>query len=213
MQSLLVKMNLIALGLGLSLVACVDAQDDGKPDVSDVKGGVDGKAEAWGSADNPALFNNSLEYTAAALPATGEARNIPWAGNYWPIFEDSINTKWNGPSSEAPSTKYGHAFGVTGVEDAVSQNHGIDSQSSRTACTTDTQCNPKLSESCAIRQGQTAGRCIPTWYVPGFAPCCGTRRPSIHLRKPKPFCLRWRKRWKSGTSTPEIIATVWHAMA
>src|SRR3982751_2125701 len=129
--------------LGASLISgCVDnGGDSDKPDQSDVKGGPDGKAEAWGSSDNPALFNASLDYTAATLPRTGQATNIPWAGNYWPVYEDSINHKWAGAGTEAPSTKYGHAFGVTGVEDAVSQNHGIESHSDRTACTTDSQCN------------------------------------------------------------------------
>jgi hypothetical protein len=149
----------------VSLVGCVsdDAGDD-KPDVSDVKGGVDGKDESWGSSDNPALFNGNLEYVASALPATGEAQNIPWAGNYWPVYEDSINKKWAGASSEAPSTKYGKAFGVTGVEAAVSTNHGIDNNGGRTACTTDSQCNSSLGEACAKRDGQTSGRCIPTWW-------------------------------------------------
>ncbi|HTN28636.1 MAG TPA: hypothetical protein VL180_12710, partial [Burkholderiales bacterium] len=150
--------------LGVSLVAgCVDAGDD-KPDVSNVKGGPDGKAEAWGSSDNPAMFNANLEYRVAELPRTGEATNIPWAGNYWPVFEDSINYKWNGAGSKAASTKYGEAFGVTGVEDGVSRYHGIDAQSSRTACTTDSNCNSSLGEACAKREGQTSGRCIPTWW-------------------------------------------------
>jgi hypothetical protein len=108
------------LALGMSLLGaagCATHDDDGKPDQSDVKGGVDGKAEAWGSADNPALFNDGLEYRVAELPMTGEAQNIPWAGSYWPVYEDSINRKWAGASSEAPSTKYGRAFGVTGVEE------------------------------------------------------------------------------------------------
>jgi hypothetical protein len=144
--------------------ACVAVEDDDKPAESDVKGGVDGKAEAWGPSDDPALFNQSLEYRAAELPRTGEARNIPWAGNYWPVYEDSINARWDGASSQAPSTKYAQAFGVTGVEDAVSRNHGIDAHTSRTACTTDAQCNPGLGEACAKRAGQTGGRCIPTWW-------------------------------------------------
>jgi hypothetical protein len=147
--------------LGVSLVTgCTDEGSD-KPDVSDVKGGPDGKAEAWGSSDNPAMFNANLEYRVAELPRTGEARNIPWAGNYWPVYEDSINKKWG--SGDAPSTKYGKAFGVTGVEDAVSKYHGVDAQSSRTACTTDSQCKAELGESCAKRTGATSGRCIPTW--------------------------------------------------
>jgi hypothetical protein len=144
---------------------CVMADDgEEKPDESDVKGGVEGKAEAWGSADDPALFNGSLEYRATELPRTGEARNIPWAGNYWPVYQDSINDKWDGGSSKSPSTKYGEAFGVTGVEDAVSRYHGIDNNASRTACTTDSQCNSAIGESCAKRIGQTNGRCIPTWW-------------------------------------------------
>jgi len=151
--------------LGVSLVTgCVDDGGDDKPDVSDVKGGPDGKAEAWGSSDNPAMFNANLEYRVGELPRTGEARNIPWAGNYWPVYQDSINHKWAGTSSKAPSTKYGEAFGVTGVENAVSSNHGIDNNSSRTACTTDSQCKADMGEACAKREGQTSGRCIPTWW-------------------------------------------------
>ncbi len=160
------KNVIVGLLAGVSLVACVsdDGGGDDKPDQSDVKGGIDGKDESWGSSDSPALFNGSLEYSASALPMTGEAQNIPWAGNYWPVYEDSINHKWAGTSSDAPSTKYGKAFGVTGVEAGVSANHGIDSNGDRTACTTDSQCNSSLGEACAKRDGQTSGRCIPTWW-------------------------------------------------
>jgi hypothetical protein len=151
--------------LGASLVAgCIDGGDEDKPDESDVKGGPDGKAEAWGPSDNPAMFNANLEYRVAELPQTGEARNIPWAGNYWPVYQDSINYKWAGASTKPASTKYGEAFGVTGVENGVSQYHGIDGQADRTACTTDSQCNSQLGESCSKRDGQTNGRCIPTWW-------------------------------------------------
>ena len=109
--------TIVSLALGACLVGNVAgcADQDLKPDESDVKGGPDGKAEAWGSSDNPALFNSNLEYVAANLPAQGEATKIPWAGNYWPVYEDSINHKWAGPNSKAASTKYGEAFGVTGM--------------------------------------------------------------------------------------------------
>jgi hypothetical protein len=156
------KLLCLTFGCLAAAAGCVD--DDGKPDESDVKGGVDGKAEAWGPSDSPALFNGSLEYKLAALPMAGQATNVPWAGNYWPVYEDSINHKWAGAQSESASTKYGRAFGVTGVEDAVSRFHGIDAQSSRTACTTNTQCNAQIGEECAKRPGQTSGRCIPTWW-------------------------------------------------
>lgn len=162
---MLMKNVMVGMFAGVSLVACVsDDVGDDKPEVSDVKGGVDGKDESWGSSDSPALFNGSLEYVASALPATGEAQNIPWAGNYWPVYQDSINHKWAGAASESPSAKYGRAFGVSGVEAAVSTYHGIDNNSNRTACTTDSQCNSSLGEACAKREGQTNGRCIPTWW-------------------------------------------------
>ena len=77
-----------AMGVGL-VAGCIGEGSD-KPDESDVKGGPDGKAEAWGPSDNPAMFNSNLEYRVAELPRTGEARNIPWAGNYWPVYQDSI---------------------------------------------------------------------------------------------------------------------------
>ena len=155
--------KLATFALGMSLVgACVTDETEDKPDQSDVKGGPDGKSEGWGASDNPALFNANLDYDAATLPRQGEAQNIPWAGNYWPVYEDSINKKWG--AGDPASTKYGRAFNVTGVEDAVSRYHGVDAQSSRTACTTDSECNSSIGESCAIRTGQTSGRCIPTWW-------------------------------------------------
>jgi hypothetical protein len=150
--------------VGISLLSGCIGDGSDKPDESEVKGGPDGKSEAWGSSDNPAMFNSNLEYRVGELPRNGEARNIPWAGNYWPVYQDSINYKWAGSSSKAPSTKYGEAFGVTGVENGVSQYHGIDGQSDRTACTTDSQCNSQLGESCSKRDGQSNGRCIPTWW-------------------------------------------------
>lgn len=151
----------IALLLGTA-AGCVT--DDGKPDVSDVKGGPDGKADAWGSSDDPALFSASLEYSLAALPKTGEAHNIPWAGSYWPVYQDSINFKWAGASSQSPAAKYGTAFGVSGVEDAVSRYHGIDANSDRKSCTADSNCDSAKGEACAKRPGATSGRCIPTWW-------------------------------------------------
>jgi hypothetical protein len=152
------------LSISLGLIGCVDDQSSDKPAESDVKGGVDGKAEAWGSADSPLLFNPNLELTAANLPMTGQARNIPWAASYWPIYQDNINYKWNGATTDAPSTKYGKAFGLTGVEDAVSKAHGIDAHAGATTCTQDSDCKSDLAEACAKRDGQTSGKCIPTWF-------------------------------------------------
>lgn len=145
------------------VTACLD-EGDQKPDESDVKQEPNGKDDAWGPQDAPSIFTADLEYRIAQLPMTGEAASIPWAGSYWPVYEDSINHKWDGASSESASAKYGRAFNVTDVEAAVSRNHGIENNRSRTACTTNSQCDSKIGEVCAIRGGQTAGFCIPTWW-------------------------------------------------
>jgi hypothetical protein len=169
---------------GLVLGACVTTgcvEDDGKLDESDVKGGPEGKAEAWGSADNPALFSGSLDFNVDALPRSGQATKIPWAGNYWPVYQDSINDKWDGPNSTSAAAKYGSAFNVAGVEDAVSKYHGIDGQTSRKACTQDSECNAQIGEACAKRVGATSGRCIPTWW--GI--CHAWAPGSIILPEPK----------------------------
>jgi hypothetical protein len=168
-----------AMALMAGAAGCVE--DDGKLAESDVKGGPEGKAEAWGANDSPLLFSSSLELRVAELPRNGEATNIPWASSYWPVYEDSINYKWAGASSESASAKYGRAFGVSDVENAVSRYHGIDAQSSRTACTDNSQCNSQIGESCAKRPGQTSGRCIPTWW--GI--CHAWAPASILLPEPK----------------------------
>ena len=171
-------MNRIAIGLvwavGLGgLVGCVDGPvdsgnlvDEDKPSVDQTKPEtIDAKQEAWGSADAPGIFGGTLEYNFAKLPTAGEAANIPWAGNYWPVYQDSINDKWDGANSQSPSAKYGQAFGVTGIEDAVSKAHGIDAQTSRKACTTNADCTSlKDGSKCAMRPGKDSGRCIPTWW-------------------------------------------------
>lgn len=153
----------------LSLLALAPACDgdaaeefDNSP--GEEKGGPGGKAEAWGDADSPFRFDNDLVVAFAELPTSGETTKIPWAASYWPVYEDSINVLWDGPESKSASAKYGEAFGVEGVEDAVSQHHGIDSQYNRTACTDDDECNSSLGEACAVRAGESEGRCIPTWF-------------------------------------------------
>lgn len=119
--------------------------------------------ERWGSREDPSIFNGTLEYRLSELPARGEAKVIPWAGNYWPVYQDSINYKWDGASSESASKKYERAFGGTNVEDAVSRNHGIESMGTE-VCTSSSQCRRSVGEVCAKRPGNSSGRCIPTWW-------------------------------------------------
>lgn len=119
-------------------------------------------AEAWASQDNPSLFTSNLEFRFDVLPTQGEAANVPWAGSYWPTYEDNINYRWAGAQSDSPSLKYQKAFGGTGVEDAVSRYHGIESVSK--TCRETTECDSFLGETCAKRPGKDEGRCVATWW-------------------------------------------------
>lgn len=120
--------------------------------------------EAWASQDDPSIFTSQLDYSFDALPLTGEAANIPWAGSYWPTSEDSINFKWAGEASNSAPKKYELAFGGTNIEDAVSRYHGIDAMTSQKVCTQSSECSSFLGENCSKRPGKEQGRCIPTWW-------------------------------------------------
>lgn len=122
------------------------------------------QSERWGSNDNPVTFASDLVYELANLPLSGQPATAPWPGFYWPVYQDSINNRWDGASSNSPAKKYELAFGVTGVEDAVSRNYGIDDNADRKACTLDSECESNTGERCAKRVGATSGRCIPTWW-------------------------------------------------
>ncbi len=145
---------------------CSSEIDDLKPATSDKKGGNGGKEDAYNpSNDNPATFANDLEHKLSALPMSGGATVSPWAGNYWPTYQDNINYRWAGPDTQSPAAKYGEAFGVANIEDKVSAAYGIDRyRGSRTACTANSDCDSSIGESCAKRHGASDGVCIPTWW-------------------------------------------------
>uniref|UniRef100_H3GZF6 Transglutaminase elicitor n=1 Tax=Phytophthora ramorum TaxID=164328 RepID=H3GZF6_PHYRM len=111
-------------------------------------------------------FGTSMETTLANLPTLGVHTPSPWPGPYWPTYQDSINVVW---SSGEPSAaeKYATAFGldVTDFMDKVSADNGIDSMSSHTVCSSDSDCSSLTDgSSCAIRADKSSGYCIPTWY-------------------------------------------------
>jgi hypothetical protein len=108
-----------------------------------------------------------LERRLALLPTEGKAARVPWASSYWPAYQDSINFPWAGPTTDSPAAKYGRAFQVLGVEDAVSRFYGIESAANRPTCTTDADCTPGAV--CAPREPvvpgtSDQGRCIPAWW-------------------------------------------------
>ena len=124
------------------------------------------EALAWDQAqDNPENLDPSMTMNKkfSELPLLGEAEQKPWPGYYWPTYQDSINNKWDGASSSAPTTKYAQAFGRTGLEDRVSAQYGIDSRGSDKECTETSDCK-EGKEVCSKRDGQETGRCIETWF-------------------------------------------------
>jgi hypothetical protein len=115
--------------------------------------------EAWSKHDRPSLLGPDFVYVLDELPAEGEVERTPWPGSYWPTYRDSINYRWAGGASAAK--KYGLAFGVEGVEDAVSERFGVDSRDGDD-CDSDLDCVEGLR--CGKRAGSELGVCIPFWH-------------------------------------------------
>ena len=182
MRSLTIVSTVALLGLsifsGFATTGCAATHGGSGEDEQ----GTDGvkQPEVWSQADDPAIFTSSLERKLAALPDHGEASTIPWAGNYWPTYRDDINYKWDGDASDSASKKYEKAFGGTGVEDAVSKFHGIDSMAAK-ECADDSVCDSTLGETCAKRVGQAKGKCLQTW----MGICHAWTPASILLPEPK----------------------------
>ncbi len=68
-----------------------------------------GKADAWNWRNDPARFRAEMTYELAKLPESAKAPT-PWAANYWPTYEDSINHRWQGKDVFSPAEKYDAAF-------------------------------------------------------------------------------------------------------
>jgi hypothetical protein len=136
--------------------------------------GEDVGFETWNPANNPMLVDATFKLNVKDIPVTGRAALDPIPADYWATYKDNINVRWDGESSMSAAEKYGKAFGVSGVEDAVSSNYGIDSGAGwRKSCTDSSQCaDLKDGSTCAMRRGQTKGYCIPTWWgiCHGWAP-------------------------------------------
>src|SRR4051794_18276554 len=113
-HSSLVQLLFAAPASLLLVTACAgSAPDDGSEEEEDAPS-IE-QREVWAAADDPALFSAGLERKVASLPAQGEVSQLPWAGSYWPTWQDSINDKWAGGSPLSPAKKYEQAFGLSGV--------------------------------------------------------------------------------------------------
>ena len=125
----------------------------------------DTRYKAWEDNDAPHLLDVTAQfvYTYSDLPSEGSAHRTPWAGTYWPVYKDSINDTWDGAGTTPPSTKFGEAFGVDGIEDLVSNEFGVDSREGKDKeCTENSECDDGAT--CSKRAGEDAGYCIETWF-------------------------------------------------
>lgn len=121
--------------------------------------------ERWSANDNPELLDlkSNFNYRFSELPLKGEAAKTPWAGSYWPNYQDSINARWN-QNDLSPAEKYEVAFNKHGITYQVSRYHGIENSQGGQPCRFDYQCNKAAGEVCAMRNGAYSGYCVPTWY-------------------------------------------------
>ncbi|GAB9464815.1 hypothetical protein Gpo141_00002241 [Globisporangium polare] len=130
------------------------------------------------------FFGVQMTYRFSDLPRNGGIDPIPWPSSYWPIFQDSINYKWD-KKQASPAEKYAKAFGkdVKAFMTKVSENNGVLSQASKKACSSDFECIFQGDGSlCAKREGQQRGYCIPTWFG-----ICHAWAPAA-LLEPEPIC-------------------------
>jgi hypothetical protein len=164
-----------SLFLALTAAACSSEptaapSQDLDPEDHDVS--ADGKTEAWDSANNPAFVDSTFLANVNQLPLSGEGGR-PTPSDYWPVYKDSLNVKWDG--SMSPAEKYARAFGkdVKDVQEAVSFANGVKAHDESKACTTNADCESEKDGSvCAASYDGKEHRCIPTWWgiCHGWAP-------------------------------------------
>ncbi|MCB9622006.1 MAG: proprotein convertase P-domain-containing protein [Sandaracinus sp.] len=92
----------------LTLAGCAGEAED--PSLKTPDGATEeGKEDRWNFANDPARFDGDLNYHVTDLPLEGRAERDSWPSTYWPTYEDSINTRWNGREM-SPAEKYDLAF-------------------------------------------------------------------------------------------------------
>ncbi|RLN97096.1 hypothetical protein BBJ28_00015937 [Nothophytophthora sp. Chile5] len=133
-----------------------------------------------------AYFGQAMEVNVNNLVSSAVYYVMPWPSSYWPIYLDGINYRWSSSYEPSPTEKYATAFGldVDSLMTSVSQSTGILSMaSSQTSCFTDWDCSALNDGStCATRNGDWQGYCIPTWYG-----ICHAWAPAA-LLEPEPNC-------------------------
>jgi len=168
----MMRMTCFAMALGLAACAApTTTQDLDTEDLTPPS--ADGKAEAWDRANNPAYVDGTFLMHVSQLPPAGESAHRPISGDYWAVYKDGINARWDGPMS--PAEKYARAFGkdVRAVQEAVSRANGVKAHADRPSCETDADCQDlEDGSACGASYDGAMKRCIPTWFgiCHGWAP-------------------------------------------
>lgn len=139
------------------------------------------EAERWQVEERPSSLGKDIEYRLSHLPTHGQVRQMPWPGSHWPLFEDGLNARWDGPTSMSAIEKYGRATGVRHLEDIVSAYYGLDGHRAEGTCHKDTQC-PRHKPRCGKRRGAHHGVCVGVWWgvCHGWSPASITEAEPQH---------------------------------
>jgi hypothetical protein len=108
------KKNIMIIAGAVALSACVSEPATDVISETEVtpEGTVKttaGKADAWNFRNDPARFRTELTYEFSKFPLEAQSP-VPWAANYWPVYKDSINDRWQGVDVLSPAEKYDVAF-------------------------------------------------------------------------------------------------------
>ncbi len=165
---------LVGSGLALSAGGCGN-NPDVPLEADEPEESLDGKADAWNAANNPAAVDRTFILDVANLPVKGESATPPIPADYWPTHKDSLNYRWNGDDL-SPAEKVEKAFGLADWTRYISANFGIKSQTFYPcASTSDCAKHDDDGSECVRPRGTPAsveGSCVPTWWgiCHGWAP-------------------------------------------
>ncbi|CAI5738805.1 unnamed protein product [Hyaloperonospora brassicae] len=131
------------------------------------------------------FFGTAMEMNFHVLTNTyarAACDKVPWAGHYWPTYEDGINAVWRA-NELSPAEKYAAAFHlpVDAFLAQLSQSSGVLSETSSAgasaaSCRTDADCTALQDNDddddddddgdrrCGLHGNATSGSCIPTWH-------------------------------------------------
>ena len=160
----------------LGMIACSSTRESGSLPQEPVA--PTEEAEKWNTANDPRRLDATFIVELDKLPKSGEVANLPVPSTYWPIYQDSINARWDGADSLSPAEKFEKAFNRPGFSKTVQDKVGIKAWSRNKACKSDKDCSGlEDGSACAIPRNldtgkpEAGGYCIPTWFgiCPGWA--------------------------------------------